>query len=203
MMLMMAVLMLVACGNKEENEPAKQNESASNEVESEVESEDSGAVEIEKNLLSVEVTVPASMIDSDDIDQVIAEAKADGVGEVTKNSDGSLTYKMSKSKHKEMMNEMAAELKSSIEEMTNGEDFSSIKDITPNKTFSEFTMIVDQDVYENSFDGFATLGLGIGGMMYQLFDGVKSDDYKVTIHVKDETTGEEFATVVYPDDMEE
>lgn len=198
----MAAVMLVACGNKEEeNEPTKPNEPSTNEVYAE--KEGSEAVEVEKNILSVEITLPASMIESDNIDQVIAEAKADGVGEVIKNSDGSLTYKMSKSKHKEMMNEMATELKSSIDEMTNSEDFSSIKDITTNKSFSEFTMIVDQEVFENSFDSFATLGLGIGGMMYQLFDGVKSDDYKVTIHVKDEATGEEFATVVYPDDMEE
>lgn len=200
---MMAALLLAACGNKEENEPAKQNESTANEVKSENENEKSEAVEVEKNILSVEVTLPASMVDSDNIDQVIADAKADGVGEVTKNSDGSLTYKMSKPKHKEMMKELEAELESSIDDMKNSEDFSSIKDITFNKSFSEFTMIVDQGAYENSFDSFATFGVGVSGMMYQLFDGVKSEDNKVTIHVKDETTGEEFATIVYPEDMEE
>jgi len=60
---------------------------------------------------------------------------------------------------------------------------------------------VDRAAYENSFDGFAALGLGLQGMFYQAFDGVPSDKLKVTINIQDESTGEIFNTVVYPDQM--
>lgn len=195
---LLTVLLLTACGSKEEN---KSDVNGLQTSEADSESKKEGSLEVDKNLLSVEVTIPASMIQSENIDQVIADAKAEGIEEATQNSDGSVTYKMSKSKHKEMIKEMEGKLKSSIEEMKTSEDLTSIKDITHNKSFSEYTMIVDREAYENSFDGFAAFGLGLSGMMYQLFDGVKPDNYKVTIEVKDESTGEVFDTSTYPDDL--
>lgn len=160
-------------------------------------------VNVDKGLLTVEATLPASMFEGEDIDTVISEAKADGVSEVTKNADGSVTYKMSKAKHKELMNEIGASITESIDEMKNGEDFVSIKDVSYNKSFSEFTLLVDKEAYDNSFDGFAVFGLGLSGAMYQLFNGADPDDYKVTILVKDEITEEIFSEVIYPDDLEE
>ena len=166
-------------------------------------SEDEGSVGVDKGLFNVEVTLPASMFEGEDIDSAIEEAKAEGVKEVTKNDDGSVTYKMSKSKHKEMMKELETSIQESLEEMKTGGDFESIKDVTHNKNFSEFTLEVDKATYENSMDGFAAFGLGISGAYYQLFSGADKDDYKVTINVKDQATGEEFDQIVFPDDMEE
>ncbi|MBT2680725.1 hypothetical protein J7E38_17075 [Bacillus sp. ISL-35] len=165
--------------------------------------EDEGSVEVDKGLFNVEVTLPASMFEGEDIDSTIEEAKAEGVKEVIKNDDGSVTYKMSKSKHKEMMKELETGIKESLEEMKTSGDFASIKDVTHNKSFSEFTLEVDKATYENSMDGFAVFGLGISGAYYQLFNGADQDDYKVTINVKDQATGEEFDQIVFPDDMED
>ena len=39
-----------------------------------------------------------------------------------------------------------------------------------NKSFSKFTLIVDKEAFENSFDGFAALGLAMTGMYYQAFE---------------------------------
>ena len=64
---------------------------------------------MDKGLLNVEVTLPASMFEGEDMDSSIAEAEKEGI-KVTRNDDGSATYKMSKGKHKEMMKEMEAEL---------------------------------------------------------------------------------------------
>lgn len=44
-------------------------------------------------------------------DESIAKAEEEGL-KVTENEDGSLTYKMSKSKHKEMMNEIKKTIRS-------------------------------------------------------------------------------------------
>jgi hypothetical protein len=200
---LLLVMLLSACSTNEETVKSNDGESKSEQKEDQSKEEKDGAVEVDKGLLNVEITIPASMFEGEDIDTVIANAKAEGVNEVTKNADGSLTYKMSKSKHKEFLAEMKDEVTKSVNEMKNSEDFVSIVDITSNGNFSEFTMIVDKAAYENSMDGFAALGLGLTGMMYQLYEGVDSEKIRVVIKLEDKATGEVFDEVVYPDDMEE
>jgi len=199
--MMLLSLLLVACGNnnQEKNNAGIAEESAKQQEE---QTEDE-SVDVKKGLLNVEVTLPASMFEGEDIDTVIADAKKEGVKEVTKNEDGSLTYKMSKAKHKEMMEELKTGILETIEETKNSEDYVSIKDITYNDSFSEFTLVVEKSAYEDSMDGFAAFGLGISGMYYQLYNGVKPDEYKVTIFLKDEASQEVFDEIVYPDDLEE
>lgn len=93
------------------------NPSADSEIESEIESEvdqdvrpsddefseDKSSIEVDKGILNVEITLPASMFEGQDIDETIEEAKKDGIKEAVKHDDGSVTYKMSRSKHNEMM----------------------------------------------------------------------------------------------------
>ncbi|MEG0473324.1 MAG: hypothetical protein RR588_13405 [Solibacillus sp.] len=158
-------------------------------------------VEIDKGLLNVEITLPASMFKDQDADTVIAEAKEEGVDEVVSNDDGSFTYKMSKAKHKELLEDMKSSVLEGIEETKTSGNFASVEDITYNKDFTEFTMVVDKEKFENSFDGFAAMGLGVSGLYYQTFNGVKEDKVKATIIVKDKTSGETIDTIVYPDDL--
>ncbi|ATP42442.1 hypothetical protein CSE16_11925 [Solibacillus sp. R5-41] len=149
----------------------------------------------------VEITLPASMFKDQDADTIISEAKKDGVEDVVSNSDGSFTYKMSKAKHKEMLEEMKTSILGTIEETKTSEEFASIEEITSNKDFTEFTMVVEKGKFESSFDGFAAMGLGISGIYYQTFNGVKEDKVKATIIVKDKESGETIDTIVYPDDL--
>jgi len=151
---------------------------------------------------NVEITLPASIFEGENIDEVIEKAKSDGVEEVIENEDGSLTYKMSKAKHNEMMKEMENSIIQSVEEMETSGDYASIKNIEYSKDFSEFTMIVEKSAYENSFDGFIVIGLGLQGMYYQMYNGVDTDQNKVKIDIKDEATGEIFDTIIYPDTFE-
>jgi len=199
-LLMFAVLilaLLTACSSSNETNATKEESTKATKKEDKNES-----VEVDKGLLNVEVTLPASLFEGEDVDNSIAEAEKDGI-EVKKNEDGSLTYKMSKSKHKEMMKELETGLIESVEEMKNSEDFVSIQDVTYNKSFSEFTMLVDKAAYENSFDGFAAFGLALSGMYYQLFDGVDPKEYEVKIFLKDAATDEIFNETVYPEALEE
>ena len=189
------LIVLTACSSDDQAESKK----------GEKENKKDESIEVDKGLLSVEVTLPASMFEGEDIESTIAEAEEDGIA-VKKNQDGSLTYKMSKSKHKQMIKEMKTDLLKSIDEMKTSGDYPSVQEITHNKSFSKFTLVVDKAAYENSFDGFAAFGLGISGMYYQLFKGVDSDNLKVKIFVKDAATAEVFNEIVYPDafdDLEE
>lgn len=194
--LMSVLFILTACSpsndsNKEEKQDGKKTE------------ETGGALEVDKGLLTVEVTIPATFMEGEDIDNVVAEAKKDGIKDVTKNEDGSVTYKMSKAQHKKTMKEMKTNVTTYVDEIVNDEDFASIQDIKHNATLSEFTVVVDKAAYENSFDGFAALGLAMSGMYYQVFDGTSGDKLSVTMHTKDINTGEIFGTAVYPDALEE
>ncbi|MBS4177745.1 hypothetical protein KHA89_09500 [Bacillus sp. FJAT-49731] len=188
-----------ACGKEEESK--KEDQVSKPIKEEEATDQEERGVEVDKGLLNVEITLPKDFIGDDNVDEIIAEAKADGVKDITKNDDGSLTYKMSKSVYNDLMKEMKAGTREYIEEIKNSEDFVSIKDITHNKSFSEFTLVVDQEAFENSFDGFAALGLGMTGLFYQVFAGITAEDAKATISVKDAETGEVFNTLVYPDDL--
>ncbi|MNI00086.1 hypothetical protein D3C73_528730 [compost metagenome] len=210
-MLMIAMVVIAGCAKNEVGNVNPQNITATNNANPNVKVEQNAeepskevstkekSIEVDKGILNVKVTLPESMFKGQNTDEVIAKAKEDGVGEVTKNDDGSLTYKMTKSKHKEMMKEVESSLLKSIDDMKNSGNFKSIKDVSHNKSYSEYTISVDQKAYKNSFDAFASLGLGITGMYYQLFNGVSVDDYKVTISVKDADTGNVFDTIVYPD----
>ncbi|MEH6941053.1 hypothetical protein [Bacillus sp. JJ722] len=189
LLLLLLSISLVACSSNDDEKKEKK--------------ENNDAVEVDKGLLNVDVTLPAAFFEGEDIDTTIAQAKKDGVKEVIKNEDGSLTYKMSKSHHKKVMKEMEKTVKDSIKELETNKDLASIKRVETNKSFSEFTIVVNQADYENSMDGFAILGIAMQSMVYQLFDGVKPDDYKATIHLKDEATSKVFDTIVYPDALEE
>ena len=68
-----------------------------------------------------------------------------------------------------MMAEMETTMTEAIEDMKTSGDFVSIKDITYNKLFSEFTLLVDKESFENSFDGFAVLGLGFTRLYVSTF----------------------------------
>jgi hypothetical protein len=190
----LTISLLAACSSDETNnkESSKQDTSKKNE-----------SVEVDKKLFNVEVTLPASMFEGESIEDIKTAAKENDIKEVTENEDGSITYKMSKSVHKKLMEEISTSIKETVEETKTSEDFVSIKDITYNKSFSEFTMLVDKENYENSMDGFATMALGMSGMLYQMYDGASEDEYSVTIKVQDESTEEVFDEVVYPDALEE
>lgn len=207
-MLLAAVLVLGACtngNNGEENEADNTEEESNSEDNASDENaeNENESIGVDDGLFSVEISIPPSLLEDEDIDEVIEGAKAAGVSEVEENEDGSLTYKMSKSAHREMMDELKESVDETMEEIKNDEEFASIKDVTANDSFSDITMHVSQEEFENSFDAFAALGLAFPALFYQLFDGVDPDDYEVAIHIENADTGEVFDTVIYPDAFEE
>lgn len=185
LLMTVCILFLAACNNNDKK------------------NEDNDAIGVEKNITNVEITIPASLVDEQTLSELNEEAKEKGIKEVIKNDDGSITYKMSKSAHKKLMKEMKEDIIESIDELVTDDDFVSIKDVKYNKSFEKFTVVVDKEKYENSFDGFATLAIGMSGMYYQLFNGVDSEKIKVTISLEDEATNKVFNTIIYPDAFEQ
>lgn len=193
LLILLLGILLVACSQGDESGKKKEGADKASEE----------TLKVDKGLLNVEVTIPATLYKGQDIDSIISEAKNSGIKGVIKNDDGSLTYKMSKSEHKKMMKELKERIVKSVEELKTSEDFTSINDVAYNKSFSEFTLTVNKEKFEGSFDALASFGLALAGMYYQLFNGADVEHYKVTVYIKDESNGEVFDTMVYPDELNE
>ncbi|MDX8366235.1 hypothetical protein [Cytobacillus sp. IB215665] len=154
-------------------------------------------VDLNKEPLDVKITLPIALFVGNDIELVAS----DGITEVNYNSDGSVTCTMTTSKFKEMKQEMYNSLLETIEWIEHNKfgNFVSIKDVIHNQSFSEFTLLVDREQYENSNDSFASIDIGRAAMYYQLFNSVKLEDNKVLVFIKNDSTGKIFKTDVYPD----
>ena len=108
-----------------------------------------------------------------------------------------------KDKHKELITEIKAETTSFLNELIENEDNMSIREITTNNNYSEIEFVVDQEAFENSFDAFVVIGVGLQAIVYQIFDGVSPDKIKTTISLKDTDSGNVFDSVTYPDAFDE
>lgn len=191
--MLFVVMLLVACSDN--NDQSQDTEESTN--------EESG-IEVDKGLLNVEITLPASLVGEDGMEDFEASMKETVDSDITLNDDGSVTVKMSKSDHKKMLEELKEEFVASVDSIIEDESFVTIQDITYNKDLTNIQMIVsDQESFENSFDGFATLSLGIGSLFYQAFDGKDLTKDKITIEIVDQSTNETIHEIIYPDVLDE
>lgn len=191
--ILFVVMLLAACSDN--NDQNQDTEESAN--------EESG-IEVDKGLLNVEITLPASLVGEEGMEDFEASMKETVDSDITLNDDGSVTVKMSKSDHKKMLEELKEEFVASVDSIIEDESFVTIQDITYNKDLTNIQMIVsDQESFENSFDGFATLSLGIGSLFYQAFDGKDLTKDKITIEVVDQSTNETIHEIIYPDVLDE
>ncbi|MEK4229622.1 hypothetical protein [Solibacillus sp. FSL H8-0538] len=191
-----ASLLLTACESDEAN-LKKINDAAT------IKESDVASIEVNKSLLHVEVTLPASFFKDTTEEQIISDAESKGFSDVNVNKDGTVTYKMAKSKHKELMTVMEKQGVTTVKKILNSKDYPAIQEILYNSDFSKFDVRVNREQYKESYDGFVILGLAMTGMYYGAFDGKNGDDLKVTFHMIDAATDEEFETTVYPDAFDE
>lgn len=191
--MLFVVMLLAACSDN--NDQNQDTEESAN--------EESG-IEVDKGLLNVEITLPASLVGEEGMEDFEASVKETVDSDITLNDDGSVTVKMSKSDHKKMLEELKEEFVASVDSIIEDESFVTIQDITYNKDLTNIQMIVsDQESFENSFDGFATLSLGIGSLFYQAFDGKDLTKNKITIEIVDQSTNETIHEIIYPDVLDE
>ena len=147
--------------------------------------EESGSqVEVDKGLLNVEITIGADMLET--FDETAEEFKASleeneevDFKDVTVNEDGSVTFKMSKSGHNKMMDEMLKSIDSSIAEITqNKEDYPNVIDITHDKDLLNWKIKMSSTEKTIS-ESFLCFGLAIQSVFYHGFNGDKQADVVV------------------------
>lgn len=164
--------------------------------ESEAETSESQGIGVEKNLLTVDITLPAAIAgDLADFNEEEYLSQNEGLKAAKVNEDGSLTITMTKSKHKEMVDEVQKSIDESFGELIEGEDTPYIKSIDYTDDYREVSIGVIKEEYENAFD-FTPFIVGLSASMYQSMAGI---DINTTVIIKDSATGVEINSVTYPD----
>lgn len=159
-------------------------------------SADTGGVKTNEGLLTVTITLPASFFSEEDMSAFDADAyaKEQEFLSAKVNEDGSVTVKMTKARHQEILDEMAGSIDEMIAEFVEGEDTPYIRKLTHNDDFSRFEMEVDRAEYENALD-LTPLSLGVSAMIYQMF--LETESYSEIVII-DADTGDIINTVTYP-----
>lgn len=194
-------LLLTACGSSEPAQPAAASSAAASSV---AETQASETIETEKNLLTVEITFPASFFEGEDMSTFDTESYAseNGFENAVVNDDGSVTVVMSKSKHKVLMEETKANIEKSLNDMVNAEDTPFIKGIENNNDFTNIKVIVDKEGYENNalFAAFIPLTFYIQTSFYHTVNGTEPI---LEFSFIDQADNSVIASVLYPDALNE
>ncbi len=138
----------------------------------------------------VTITLTGEMIDQEDI----SEAKKKGVA-VTENDDGTVTYRMSRAVHSEMLQEIEEDFYEMVTELKEDSEY-GIKDIQHSKGFSKIAVTLDRGKYEDT-GGMILFSLSFFAIYYQNFEG--AEKISVEIEVKDAATGKVFETFHFPE----
>lgn len=146
-------------------------------------------IKTEKNLLSVEITLPSSLVGDDEV-TLDEKAQSAGVTEITKNSDGSVTMKMTKEAHKKLLSELKVSIDENITEvLADKEGYPSFDSITYNNDVTVFTIKVDSAIYEE-LESIIALTFYFHGDIYQAFNAVPEEQLKTIVNFVDKDTGE-------------
>ncbi len=186
------LLSLTACGNSANNDTATSDNAF----------ETSATMEVDENLLTVDITLPASFFTDMTEEEIKEAAKEKDIKECVVNEDGTVVYTMAKKAHKELLSELKTECDKTITGLLEGENkVASFISIDYEDDFSEFDVYVDPATY-SSFDGIYALGFYISGAYYQAFAGVDYEDIDVVVNFIDNETKDVVNTSSYKEYME-
>lgn len=136
-----------------------------------------GDVEVEQQLFDVTITIPANYIESASQEDLDEAAEEYGY-KVTLNEDGSATYVMTKSQHKEMMEKLTSSMQESLNSMAESEEYPNITKVTANSDFTEFT-VTTKNSEPDLTESFSVMAFYMYGGMYNIFNGTEVDNIHV------------------------
>jgi|SRR5690554_138041 len=170
----MLVMTVAGCTSKKERQVTPENQEEQNEE-----------VSVDKNLLSVTITLPPDLAgDLSDFDEGAYMAEQPGMTDAEVLPDGSLKLTMSRAKHKELMEEMKEGVLATLHGLRTDAETPYITDVRTSGDFRKVDVMVDREEYENAFD-LSALTIMMSVAMYQAFEGEK---FNLLIRYLDETT---------------
>ncbi len=160
-------------------------------------------LEVDKGLFTVDLTIPASMIE--DLEATKKEAEEnEAVLDYKVNGDGSVTYTYKKSEYDKLVAEMRSGFDTMVDEKLTSGDFTTLVSIVGDDNLRNITLTVTNEAdYGKTWDGLIIVGLYMYAGYHQIISGdaKKEEDIKTTFHFVDSATGTEFNTTVYPDQL--
>lgn len=162
--------------------------------------EENANLQLEEN--DIQVTLPPQFFEGMDEEAIQQEAKDQDIKRAEVNSDGSVTYTMTKERHQEIVNSFKEELDFAITDIAESEGYPSIMKIEADDQYEEFNIYVNRSQFEKGTDIMATISLYIASSYYHAFLG-NGDSFKATLNYIDESNDEVFKTMVLPEQLEE
>lgn len=160
-------LSLIACGNNENK--------ATNSSDSKTEND---KIEVDENLLTVELTIPADIIGETTQEKLDQTAKGEGIKSITLNEDGSASYVMTKKKHREMMSDIKASIDEGLKALVGSEDYPNFTKVEANNDYTVFTITTTSTELDLS-ESFSVLNFYVQGGLYNAFNGTPADNIHV------------------------
>lgn len=122
-------------------------------------------------LFNVALTIPAEYVEGTTQKELNKQAKEGTFKSATLNKDGSVTYVMSKSQHKEMLNTLKDSIADELNKIPNSTDYPNITKVEANDDYTKFTVTTAST--ELSFEEqFLSVQLYIYGGMYNAFNNL-------------------------------
>lgn len=145
-----------------------------------VEESQTKPIEVDKGLLTVEITLAPGYVGENvtqaDLDEQVANG--DFIS-ATLHEDGSATYVMTKSNHKAMVDGITQTIDQGMADLVGSEDYPMFTAITANDDYTEFTITTTST--ELTFaESLSTLVFYVYGGMYSQFSNTPVDDIAVT-----------------------
>jgi hypothetical protein len=131
--------------------------------------ESMGNIETVNGFLTVSITMPKDFVGEDITQEALDEKAGERYVSARLNEDGSVTYKLTKKQHKDMMGEIVAGIDESLQGMVDGTDY-SFTEIKHNDDYTVFDVTAGGDELGLT-DSFATLAFYMYGGMYGIFTG--------------------------------
>lgn len=122
-------------------------------------------------LFNVALTIPAEYVEGTTQNELNKQAKEGTFKSATLNKDGSVTYVMSKSQHKEMLNTLKDSIADELNKIPNSTDYPNVTKVEANDDYTKFTVTTAST--ELSFEEqFLSVQLYIYGGMYNAFNNL-------------------------------
>lgn len=150
---------------------------------------------VDENLLTVEITVPASMFDEDNqpSNELSEEQKEQGFKSAQVNEDGSVTYTMSKAAFKDYKENLKATVEDTFNNL--GSEYSFIQKVDYDSNFSVVKLYVDEATYSQGFNFMCVMAVGYSANMYQAYT---NEEISCTVEVYNNADGELIESATYP-----
>ncbi len=137
-----------------------------------------GDIKVESELFSVTLTIPVDFAGDVTQEELNATCEEIGYKSATLNEDGSITYVMKPSQHKEMMNELRNNLNQTLNELVGSEDYPTFTAISTNDDFTTFTITTTSTELDLN-EAFSVMIFYMYGGMYSIFNGTEVDNIHV------------------------